>query len=96
MNQGHRHVGTIVVGSSVGKSKMVLDGEELSTFTLSIDQTLQDHLLRTDGWYGNVEEIGMQGIIAAWIKEMVHGSSCGGDHITAMATKPPRKIRRVK
>lgn len=95
MNHGQRHIGTIVVASS-SKKGMVLNGEELVTFTLSLDKEIQSFLLRTDGWYGNVEEIGMQGIIAAWIGEMVHGASCGGDHITAMAEKPPRKIRRVK
>lgn len=95
MNRGHRHIGAIVVAPS-SKKGMVLNGEELSTFTFSLDKELQSFLLKTDGWYGNVEEIGMQGIIAAWIGEMVHSASCGGDHITAMAEKPPRKIRRVK
>ena len=95
MNQGHRHIGAIIVAPS-NKKGMVLNGEELSTFTFSLDKELQSFLLRTDGWYGNVDEIGMQGIIAAWIQSMVSESSCGEETVTAMATKPPRKIRRVK
>ena len=89
------NIGTIVVTPS-SKKGMVLNGEELSTFTVSMDKQILDFLLRTGDYYGNIEEVGMHGIIAAWIGEMVHCSSCGGDCITAMAEIPPKKIRRIK
>ena len=88
------NIGTFCVGPT--EKKFSLGEQPTLTFHLSIDAELQATLLRSQDLYGNVDEIGMQGIIAAWIKEMVHSASCGGDNVTAMATKPPRKIRRVK
>ena len=95
MNGGRTHIGTIVVNPS-DKKGMILDGEELLTFTLSIDKKLQTELLKYPDYCGNVEEIGMQGLIATWIGQMVHSASCGGDYVTAMASNQPKKIRRVK
>jgi hypothetical protein len=88
------NIGTFCVGPT--EKRFSLGEQPTLTFHLSIDAELQATLLRSQDLYGNVDEIGMQGIIAAWIQSMVSESSCGEETVTAMATKPARKIRRVK
>ena len=81
---------------SPSEKRQVCNGEELLTFEVAIDQRLKAHLLEHKEFFDPDDEIGLHGVLACWIAQSIHSSSCGQDTITVMAEIPPKKIRRIK